>query len=172
MSIKMIPSKIGQAWYLDFLAAFLIFVFTLVIFFTQTSNLQDKEEGTLTKTVSDAQSISSQLMLSGYPTDWTNTTAIRIGIVDNSMLNTTKLNIFHSINYTASRIKFGTTNDYFVFFTDSNNSVMNINGTCGTGKPSAIKDPIDGKCAPINITSKTELAKNERYIGYNSEIIK
>ena len=148
------------------------FLFFTCLFFTQTSNFQSKEEGTLAKTVSDAQSISSQLLLSGYPTDWTNTTVLRIGIADNNLLNITKLNQFHSLDYTFSRIKFGTTNDYLVFFADSNNTVLNINGTCGTGKPSVISDPIGGNCAPINITSKTELAKNERYIGHNSSIIK
>ena len=123
----------AQAWFADFAIALVLFTFTLVIYFSYTTNFQKEEKGELDLMLADAKSISSSLTLSGYPNDWDNTTVIRIGISDDQKINAAKLVTFKQLNYNITRNKFATVYDYFVFFTDNIGNVLNIQGICGVG---------------------------------------
>ncbi|MBI2656752.1 hypothetical protein HYX03_03365 [Candidatus Woesearchaeota archaeon] len=125
----------AQAWFMDFAIALLLFTFTLVIYFSYTTNFQKQEKGELEPIISDAKAISSSLALSGYPANWDNTTVIRIGIADEQKVNATKLKSFKQLDYSATRKKFATVYDYFVFFVNDKGEVLNINGVCGIGIP-------------------------------------
>src|SRR3989338_5367630 len=83
----------------------------------------------------DAKSISSSLVLEGYPGDWSNLTAIRLGIADGQKVNATKVKRLKQLNYATGKKKFATSYDYFVYFVNSNGDVLNINGVCGSGYP-------------------------------------
>src|SRR3989338_10005553 len=83
----------------------------------------------------DAKSISSSLVLEGYPGDWSNLTAIRVGIADGQKVNATKLKRLNQLNYATGKKKFATSYDYFVYFVNGNGEVLNINGVCGSGYP-------------------------------------
>ena len=120
---------------MDFAIALLLFTFTLIVYFSYTNNFQKEEQGDLNSIISDAKAISSSLTLSGYPSNWDNTTVVRIGIADDQRLNVTKLKIFKQLNYSQAKKKFGTFYDYFVFFTNNKGEVLNINGICGVGQP-------------------------------------
>lgn len=136
----------SQAWFMDFAIALLLFTFTLAVYFSYTNNFQNKEKGNLDDMLQDAKSISSSLALSGYPNDWDNVTAIRIGIADEQKINTTKLKTFKKMSYNSTKKKFAATYDYFVFFVNEQGEVLNVNGVCGTGFPF------------LNITYKTKSA--------------
>ncbi len=127
----------AQAFYMDFAIALLLFTITLVVYFGYTNNFQKQGKGDLDVLLSDAKSISSSLILSGYPEGWDNATVIRIGIADDQAVNTTKLNYFRQLNYTRAKKIFGTNLDYFVFFADKNDNVLNVMGICGVGSPMA-----------------------------------
>ena len=118
---------------MDFTVALLLFIFTLVVYFSYTTNSQKQEETKLELMLTDARAISSSLVLSGYPTDWDNTSVVRIGIADEQKLNVTKLKSFKQINYSITKNRFGTIYDYFVFFVNDKGEVLNINGICGVG---------------------------------------
>ncbi len=118
---------------MDFAIALLLFTFTLVIYFSYTTNFQKQEKGELEPIITDAKAISSSLALSGYPENWDNTTVIRIGIADEQKINTTKLKSFKQLDYAATKKKFATVYDYFVFFVNNKGEVLNINGICGVG---------------------------------------
>ncbi len=133
ISIKIL--KTAQAWYMDFAIALLLFIFTLVVYFSYTTNFQKQEKGELDVMLTDAKSISSSLTLSGYPKDWSNETVIRIGIADEQKLNETKMRYFSELNYTLSKRRFGTVYDYFVFLEGANNSLINFGTKCGVGSP-------------------------------------
>ena len=120
---------------MDFAIGLLLFTFTLVVYFSYTNNFQKEDRGGLDILVKDAKSISSSLALSGYPTDWDNTTVIRIGISDEQKINVTKVASFKQLAYNFTKKIFATSYDYFVFFTDSHGDVLNINGICGIGNP-------------------------------------
>lgn len=118
---------------MDFAIAFLLFTFTLAVYFGYTNNFQREEQSNLDALLADAKSISSSLVLSGYPADWDNSTVIRIGIADEQKVNATKWKTFKKLNYTATKRKFGTPYEYFTFFVNSKGEVLNINGVCGVG---------------------------------------
>jgi len=125
----------SQAWFMDFAIALLLFTFTLAVYFSYTTNFQKQEKGDLDIMLSDAKSISSSLLLSGYPGDWDNITVIRIGIADEQKINATKLKTFKKMGYNSTKRKFATAYNYFVFFVNENGDVMNIKGICGSGYP-------------------------------------
>ncbi|MBS3105716.1 hypothetical protein J4234_05655 [Candidatus Woesearchaeota archaeon] len=120
---------------MDFAIALLLFIFTLVVYFSYASNFQKQEKGDLGEMLADAKAISSSLALSGYPTNWDNTTVIRIGIADEQKINVIKIKYFKQLNYSKTKTYFGTFYDYFVFFVNDKGEVLNINGFCGTGQP-------------------------------------
>ena len=125
----------AQTLYIDFAAALLVFILTLVVYFSYANNFQKQEQGELDAMLTDAKSISSSLALSGYPAGWNNETAVRIGIADDSKVNATKIYYFKQLAYNATKKKFATTYDYFVFLTNSKGEVLNVLSICGIGHP-------------------------------------
>ncbi|MBS3114074.1 hypothetical protein J4448_03155 [Candidatus Woesearchaeota archaeon] len=121
---------------MDFAIALLLFTFTLVVYFSYTTNFQKQEKGELNTLLTDAKAMSSSLTLSGYPANWDNTTVIRIGIADEQKVNATKVKSFKQLNYTITKKKFGTVYDYVVFFVNEKGEIININGVCAIGYPS------------------------------------
>ena len=120
---------------MDFAISMLLFTFTIVIYFSYTNNLQHQEKEEIDLMLKDAKAISSSLSLEGYPDNWSNTTVIRIGVSDNQKINGIKLKKFKQINYTISKKKFATSYDYFIYFSNNNDEILNVNGICGIGYP-------------------------------------
>mgnify|MGYP001566034036 CR=1 FL=1 len=127
--------KKAQAFFMDFAIALVLFIFTLLIYFSYTANFQKQESGNMDAMLSDAKAISSSLVLSGYPAGWDNKTVVRIGIADGQKINLTKLKSFKKMDYSATKKKFGTIYDYFAFFTDGQGNLLSLNGVCGLGYP-------------------------------------
>ena len=120
---------------MDFAIAMALFLFTLMVYFGYTNNIQKQEKGELDILLKDAKAISTSLSLSGYPQNWDNATVMRIGIADEQKLNATKLKFFKKMNYTSTKRSFATAYDYFVYFVNSKGEVLNINSVCGAGYP-------------------------------------
>ena len=125
----------AQAWYMDFAIALLLFTFTLVVYFSYTNNFQKQEKGELDVMISDAKAVSSSLALSGYPTNWDNTTVIRIGIADEQKVNATKVKNFKQFDYKKSKRLFATPYDYVIFFVNDKGEILNVNSVCVIGYP-------------------------------------
>jgi len=131
------PCKKAQAWYIDFSVSLMIFVLTLVFYYGYINNYEGNDNSKTEELLSEARSVTSSLMLPGYPIAWSNETVIRIGLSDESRLNATKLRSFNKLNYSKSKSLLGTKHDFFVFFEDENEQALNIMGICGTGHPAA-----------------------------------
>ena len=123
----------AQAWFMDFAISLMLFTFSMVVYFSYTNNLQQQNQGELDSMLSDADSISSSLVLSGYPADWDNRTVIRIGIADDQKINSTKIKNFKQLNYSITKKDFATIFDYFVYFVNDKNEVLNVYSVCGVG---------------------------------------
>lgn len=134
---KLNMDKKSQAWFMDFAIALLLFTFTLLVYFSYTTNFQKQDKGELDTMLSDVRSLSSSLALSGYPNGWDNMSVIRIGIADLHAINTTKLKALNGLNYNLTKKKFGTSYNYFVFFENARGDVLNVKGVCGAGYPLA-----------------------------------
>lgn len=128
--------KRGQIWFTDFVIAILIFSFMLVAFYTYTANISKQDSLMANDLILDAESISSSILLPGFPDPWDTSTVQGIGITNNNQkINSTKFLNFEKIPYNKTKRLFGTVYDYILFFTDSNGTLMSVEGICGIGSP-------------------------------------
>ncbi|MAH33150.1 hypothetical protein CL615_02045 [archaeon] len=126
----------AQIWFTDFVIGTLIFSFMLIAYYTYTTNISKQNSFIMDDLISDGKSISSSVLLSGFPDNWNNATVQSIGITNNNQkINNTKIVDFNRISYDTTKKLFGTAHDYLIFFTDENGTVLNVEGVCGIGKP-------------------------------------
>jgi hypothetical protein len=126
----------AQTWFTDFVIGTLIFTFMLIAYYTYTSDISKQNSLTANDLISDAESVSSLILSTGFPDNWDDTTVQSIGITNNNQrINRTKFNEFRKIGYGKSKNLFGTSYDYFLFFINGSGDVQNVEGSCGTGSP-------------------------------------
>lgn len=156
---------------MDFAVALMLFMFTLAVYFSYTINFQKQEKSNLEAILKDAKSISSSLVLSGYPGEWTNITVMRIGIADEQKLNATKVKNFKELGYNRTRKLFATPYNYFVFFLNEKGEVLNVNTVCGVGNP-IVETKYIGKSAYYYSDDDDDLLKNFMNQTFNADIYK
>jgi len=106
-----------------------------------------------------AEKLSQNLISSGYPTNWTNSTVISIGLTDgNTRLDPNKVLEFSKINYQHAKNSLSTKYDFQITFRDRNNQTLNILGEELLGKNISLEDPAN-------------IIPTKRFLFYNSEII-
>ena len=159
-------SKKAQFSHGDFIIGFVIFSFTLVLFFKYSdyvSPSQDNNEFLLR----EGKLITDSLLSQGYPNDWTTGNVIIIGITnDNSVINNTKLLNLISMDYSDTRTVFKIRSEYYLYFIDKNNSIIMINGTTdGFGYPGINTSNFD-------LIDAEDIAKTTRLAILDSEMIK
>ena len=156
---------------MDFAVALMLFMFTLAVYFSYTTNFQKQEKSSLEVMLKDAKSISSSLVLGGYPSEWTNITVMRIGIADEQKLNATKVKNFKGISYNRTRKLFATPYNYFVFFLNEKGEVLNVNTVCGVGNP-IVETKYIGKSAYYYSDDDDDLLKDFMNQTFNADIYK
>jgi hypothetical protein len=140
-------SNSAQAWFTDFAIGMLIFMFMLIAYYSYVSNISQHDGLVMKDLISDAESLSSSLLLPGFPEDWDDTYVESIGITnDNQNINKTKIIDFKDMEYQKTKTLFGITSDYFIYFLDENGNIANVEGICGIGAPE------------INVTYKVKSA--------------
>lgn len=134
-------NKRAQAWFADFAIALVIFSIVLISYYTYTTNVSKQDSAVLNDLISDARLISSSILLSGYPDNWDKNTVQIIGITGNNQrIDEDKLVNLKEISFQNAKKLFGTSYDFFLFFEDSNNTLINLGGRCGYGSPDARTD--------------------------------
>lgn len=121
-------------WFMDFVIGTLIFSFMLIAYYTYTANISKQDSLTARDLLLDGESVSSSLLLGGFPDNWNNNTVQSIGVTNsNQRLNSTKFLNFEGLPYNKTKKLFGTVYDYFIFFTDENANITPVEGICGVG---------------------------------------
>lgn len=157
----------SQIWSIEFIVALIIFISALFIFFKYSINLSNIQEITLKELVIDAKTVSNYLVSEGLPKDWNTSNVISIGLTDgNYQLNTTKLGNFSQLDYITTKSMFSVVNDYYIFFTDKNDTTVIINEIEGIGKPGINRTNLDA------LEDPSDVLKVFRFVLYNSTIIK
>jgi hypothetical protein len=156
-NFRLMYSREGQVWYTDFIVAVMIFTIALVIYFEYVNNLSQEEESKLGEMLMSAKLVSNNLMSSGYPSDWNQSNAEIIGIVDNKRINQTKIEKFYNMSHDTAKFDLGITNNYYFYVQDQEGNKININGKNATGS-----EPYDS----------IKLVKVERITIYNNSIAK
>lgn len=126
--------KNAQAWYGDFTVALLVFIIGLVVYHTFTLNLSGGDRAFFEEVSLDAQTVSSNLLLSGDPPDWDRYSVVTVGLTDNDQtIQHSKITEFAAMNDSESKKLLGTNFEYFIFFADKDGSTLNVEGVCGIG---------------------------------------
>jgi len=177
--MKRLKSR-SQAWYADFTLAIFIFTFLLIIYFSYTSNLSNEDSDVLKDLTNDIKSISSSLVVKGYPVNWTESNVQRLGLTDNTQrINQDKLIQFINLNYDDRKSLFNTQYDYFIFFKNNNGCLVNISDNFGIGHSDVdINELEDTDCngftedsIDISDINPKNLVRTDRLLIYNSEIV-
>ncbi len=129
-------NKRGQAWGIDLIIAFIIFLMGILIFFVYSVNYSEESKENLYSLSHDGDIIFNSILSEGYPMDWNSTNVIRIGILTNGRINETKLERFYNFsvnNYAKTKNKFNTPYDYY--FNMSSKIMISTSVIEGIGKP-------------------------------------
>lgn len=112
----------------------------------------------------EAEKLSDYFLTEGVPSNWTNETVVRIGLLTNNRVDQNKLLQLYNISYEESKLYLGVNNDYLLFF-EKNNSIINIT-RCGYGG-------ITMTNCSINVSSivSNNLVKITRLTIFNSSIV-
>ncbi len=153
----------AQVWSLDIIIAMIVFVAALILFYQQSINLLDERVQQREDILLDAQIISSYLVSSGYPQNWTVSNVTIIGLTDGKMrLQESKVLQFQSLittNYSVSKKLLSTNHHYLITFEDKNNNSVSVSGITQLGNNYTAAKP-------------QQLIKVVRFVNYNSSIIR
>lgn len=160
----------GQAWYLDFVIAILVFSTCLILFFKFVPNMHAEER--IDQVYLDAKTLADTIVSTGHPQNWTNKTVIRIGIAEDSKIDHDKLveyYIMNKNNYSTTKEIFRIRSDYAVFFTDAHDKPVNLSMVDIIGHPDA-KQKYDG--LDISGIQHSDVVGLVRVLTYNKTIVK
>ena len=127
----------AQMWFTDFVIGTLIFLIMLIAYYSYIGNISKQDTLYAEDLAADAESVSTSILLAGFPDDWVNSTVQSIGITNNNQrVNETKLSNLNGINYLKAKKLLGTVYDFFIYFEDENGNIVNLGSECGYGSPS------------------------------------
>lgn len=163
----------AQIFYGDAFAGFIMFSLAVVMFFLFNENLPFSEDRILDSLVGDAESISSTLMTSGIPSNWTPDYVSAVGLTDGSYrLNATKASMLMNTSYNVTNAMFGTNANYIIFFKDKNGNVL-LFDRCAFSNSGIVGQNISlYTCENITAPNATQIVTAERLLFYDSGIIK
>lgn len=131
MSSKLFKKKKGQ--FIVFSSIFMLFVFFLIfsIFFDYLVDNPAMAEDEFLSLQQESTRLTNALTLSGYPKYWDLNSVQRIGLVDDDLLNISKLNNFSqlvqdSTGYERSKILLSIRHDYLITFLPASANISNI----------------------------------------------
>ena len=153
----------SQLWSIDFLLGTFIFILSIVFLYTYIINTPQQDTGELT---AESEIISTSLLSEGYPTNWTPSNVIKIGLISNRRLNETKLDYFSQLSYEESKSKLNVMDDYFIYFLDNNTQVYTIGSINGIGKPGINSTNLK------EIENPSKIIRTDRIIVYNNNILR
>ena len=119
--IKKSKNRKAQAWGIDLMAASVIFIFGIIMFYLYALN-EPSEGKEIVETMSyEGEFIARSLLSEGYPSDWNSGNVIKIGILSENKINQTKLERFYEIaalDYEKTKRLFNTRFNYYFFLSE------------------------------------------------------
>ena len=163
----------AQVFYGDAFAGLIIFLLAVIVFFSLSGNVSFSESRVLDALVGDAESISSSLMSTGTPFNWTPDSVSVIGVTDGSYrLNSTKVNMLMGMSYNLTNSLFGTNANYIIFFKDKDSNVLPFDKCAFTNTGIVVQNITPLLCENVTIAGSTNLLNVERLAFYQDQIIK
>ena len=142
------------------------------------------EDASLENLAGDAKAVSSYLISSGHPDNWSISNVAILGLTNsNGRIDASKLLLLEGIGYSKARTLLNTKYDFFIYFLDKASCVIKINDDYGFGHPDAeLEDKgssesclmQDAKNMSLDLSeiNPKKLVKIERLAVHNSTISK
>lgn len=157
----------AQVWYADFIFAVSIFIVSVIFYFIVTSNLSNSGSDIQANLLKEAEIASNALKGPGFPANWDGETVVRPGLTNDQVeINGTKVISAANLSYSTMKTLLGITYDFHAFFTDINDGLVYINGTCGLGYPGI------AQCGNLSQVKYSNLVKLERLMVYQTNPVK
>lgn len=125
----------GQVWSSDFTMSLLIFTIASLIAFTMIVNTIDERD--YEEVRMQASSAAALLAGEGHPAHWMNGSVIRAGMLSDGRLSLRKATELAGLSEQDLRMALRTTDDIYIYFTNSSNGTVSLFGACGVGDASA-----------------------------------
>jgi len=163
--------KKSQAWHLDFIVGASIFTLVAITFFHFMSSQIEDRGSQYENILIDAKSVSSSLLLKGYPDDWDPDTVQRIGLSDgDNRINNIKVFHFYNLtqnDYERAKSLLGTRYEFIIFFLNSSDEIPVIESYLGnvtiTGKTGVTPSNV-GNEDPANLVKLSRLVIRDKDI--------
>jgi len=167
-------SNKGQVWLSDFTISLLLFIVAALIAVKIIMN-SFSVNSDFAKLKTDASKISEILLSEGYPSNWTNDTVIRPGLLTSDRLDLSKIrNAMNQsyINYSSLMPKLQTSYDFLVIFQEQSSEIINFGD--GSNPLYAIGNPlVYVNSTEVLFTSDyDDLVRLTRLVVYDSRIVK
>ena len=179
---KMFKSKKSQTWFIDMTIGISIFLIAIIIYFKFTSaSIQNTTS--ITDLTTEGKIISDTILSAGYPSNWTNDSVTRVGIIDNNQVNTTKLSQIQKLHYSNLKSLINSRYDFYIFFSDNTDCLIDLgNNNYGFGHGHVALDfnPTsdciyeDAQSITVNLdqVNLNKLTKIERFVVLNLKVLR
>jgi tRNA(Met) C34 N-acetyltransferase TmcA len=164
----------AQAWYLDVVMAVFIFTAGIIAYHHYNLNTENIDKSKMKEMSFQADTLSTELLSSGYPRDWNESSVVKVGLTSNDQhISGQKWAQFSSINYNLSKQLLGMTYDFVVFFEGKEGNVTPVGGICGVGSSRAQFTLLtNSTCMGPSLPQVSDLLVRERYVFASGGIIK
>jgi hypothetical protein len=160
--MKKSSSKKGQIWTLDYMIGLLIFIAALFMAIALMTGFMD-EKDTYKETTRNSDHIAATLLSEQIPAI-NNSNVSLLKISENNRINKSKLQSFDTLTYEQKKLLFQNTGDFVFYF--YNGTIINET-SCFRGYNIST-----GNCTLEIPTSASNIAKTERLVILNSQIVK
>ncbi|MFH1649566.1 MAG: hypothetical protein ABIA93_03385 [Candidatus Woesearchaeota archaeon] len=150
---------------MDFTIGLLIFTLAAVLSFRILSNYGGTNPFDEVGITGNA--VASDLLGAGFPEDWTNETAITLGLTTGNRLDLVKYQQLVDLGYPLAKQKLNARHDFYINF-QNKTGVMNITGIgCGFGNPSVT---VGLDCEP-DLGSHENIVSIRRVVILNKQLV-
>lgn len=166
----------GQVWTIEFILSFLIFTAAIILSVKTVFNLYSNQD--LRDIQRESEFVSQYLLSEGYPTDWDDSSLIRAGLTTQGRLDISKLERFHSLDYSKAKNALGIRSDFYIYFSNASGNIalfsmvnqsLTVPDGCGFGHANVV---VDNQCQfSLEGLRYHDLTKMTRITTFNGSII-
>jgi len=109
-------NKKAQAWGIDLMIALSIFLFGIIAFYLYALN-SPQNQTQLDSLLYEGSLVADNLLSEGSPSNWNEGTVTKLGILSNSKINETKLEMLYNLtesDYPRTKFILGTKENFFI----------------------------------------------------------
>lgn len=149
----------------------MIFTLALTLYYRAYAGVIEDLNDPLAELEYDANVIADSFVTTGYPVPWSNLSVQRIGIMNDGVVNRTKLLQLQAIPIDAQRELLGTRFDYGLFFSNGTHTLLIESCTFGSPSLVSTNTSLDTCTEPSLGVAAEILIKSERIVIHEGRLV-